>query len=593
MRLRGRFTLWFSLAALVPIAVAALVTRDVVSRSYTADFENLRDATKRNVERELERLERSVTRFVEEVVDDDQRHPLIGGVLVELQKTGGELSVKFQRKLRNDGNNYRRVLGLDALFVLDTDDRVLVAPHHQPAHGTSDPVHAKRERAAEGHAYYVHETTMSGGQVARKLMVEAARVRRQGRHHVTVVGGLLIDDKLLDTIRQSERIDARIIDTRDRVLVPSARPWETKSVYLISVPLTDPNGKTAAVIQVIISKSELARVLEQVTIAALVLAVAALLITVLLGAFVARRMTANLDRLVEGAQAAARGDLHHRVSMRSKDEIGELAHSFNAMMEDLETSKERLVLAERIAAWQEIARRLAHEIKNPLTPIQMSVETMRKSKSKNHPSFDEIFDESTVTILEETARLKRIVSEFAEFARMPKPMLMPIDLSEAVTNCLGLYQGAIPIERDLSDSLPPILADRDQLSQMLLNLLENARDAVQSRPSDSKPGRIAITTRTSERGDRVVIAIEDNGPGIPDHVKDKLFTPYFTTKQGGTGLGLAIVHRMVTDHGGRIAVTDPPGGGARFVLEFPASDEAIELPTKQATSPRTSGRRQK
>ncbi len=586
MQLRGRFTLWFSLAALVPIAVAALVTRDVVSRSYTADFEKLRDATKKNVEHELERLEQSVTRFVEEVVDDDQRHPLIGGVLLELQKTGGELSVKFQRKLRNDGKNYRRVLGLDALFVLDSEDRVLVSPHHQPAHNTSDDVHAQRERAANGRAYYVHETTMNAGQVAQKLMVEAARVRRQGRHHVTVVGGLLIDDKLLDVIRQSERIDARIIDTRNRVLVPSERPWETESVYLISIPLSDPQGQPAAIIQVIISKSELARVLEQVTIAALVLAFAALLITILLGAFVARRMTANLDRLIEGAQAAARGDLHHRVSMRSKDEIGELARSFNAMMEDLETSKERLVMAERIAAWQEIARRLAHEIKNPLTPIQMSVETMRKCKKKQHPSFDEIFEESTVTILEETARLKRIVGEFAEFARMPKPMLMPIDLSEAVTNCLGLYQGTTPIKRDLSDSLPPILADRDQLSQMLLNLLENARDAIESRsPDDSAaPGRITISTRANERSDRVEIVIEDNGPGIPDNVKDKLFTPYFTTKQGGTGLGLAIVHRMVSDHGGRISITDAVGGGARFQLEFPASDEAIELPIKRSST---------
>jgi nitrogen fixation/metabolism regulation signal transduction histidine kinase len=307
------------------------------------------------------------------------------------------------------------------------------------------------------------------------------------------------------------------------------------------------------------------------------------LATILLGWLVARRMTANLERLVQGAQAASRGELEHRVRIKSNDEIGALAGSFNTMMEDLRSATERLVMAERIAAWQEIARRLAHEIKNPLTPIQMSVETMRKCWSKQHPSFEEIFDESTATILEETARLKRILGEFSEFARMPKPMVMPIDLSDAVSASLALYQGAVAIERDLADDLPPILADRDQLAQMLLNLLENARDAVEDRPGpgpgdgdrdhDREPGRIAVKTCLDQRGERVQVIVEDNGPGIPAELQEQLFTPYFTTKQGGTGLGLAIVHRMVSDHGGRITVGDRPGGGARFTIDFPVSDE--------------------
>ena len=577
MRLRGRFTLWFSLAALVPIAVAALVTRDVVSRSYTEDFEQLRDSTMQNLQRELTSLERSVVRVVEDMVDEERRHPLVGGVLLESSKTGGALSPRFERKIRNDGNNYKRGMGLDVLSVLDGENRVLVAPHNISAHDTIDPRPREHLTAAGERAFYVHEQISTGTEARSEFMIEAVRERTQGRHRVTVVGGKRVGRALLDTIRQSERIDARIINTRGQVLVPSARKWETRSAYFSSVPLPGPDGEAIASVEVIISKAELARVLEQVTIAALVLAVAALLITVLLGAFVAARMTGNIERLAEGAQAASRGDLHHRVSVSSRDEIGELAMSFNIMMEDLETSKERLVIAERIAAWQEIARRLAHEIKNPLTPIQMSVETMRKSWKKKHPSFEEIFEESTATILEETARLKRIVSEFSEFARMPKPMLMPIDLSEAVASCVSLYQGSVTTEKSLADDLPPILADRDQLTQMLLNLLENARDAVTGEGENAdRDGRISISTRLTERGDRVQVVIEDNGPGIPDDVKEKLFTPYFTTKQGGTGLGLAIVHRMVSDHGGRIAVTDAPGGGARFTVEFPASDEQPE-----------------
>jgi nitrogen fixation/metabolism regulation signal transduction histidine kinase len=237
-------------------------------------------------------------------------------------------------------------------------------------------------------------------------------------------------------------------------------------------------------------------------------------------------------------------------------------------MEDLKSSKEKLVIAERIAAWQEIARRLAHEIKNPLTPIQMAMDTLRKTWKKQHPSFGEILDESTATVMEEADRLKHIVSEFSAFARMPKPEFQRLDLNELVRGSLALYQGgAAPIEITLFDALPRIDADKNQLNQVVLNLVENARDAIGAREG----GRITVETRLGEASDRVMLLVEDNGPGIPGDLKDKVFAPYFTTKhgKGGTGLGLAIVHRIVSDHGGRISVADAAGGGARFAIELP------------------------
>lgn len=223
-------------------------------------------------------------------------------------------------------------------------------------------------------------------------------------------------------------------------------------------------------------------------------------------------------------------------------------------------------MAQRIAAWQEIARRLAHEIKNPLTPIQMSVETMRRTRAKQHPSFDEVFEESTATILEEVARLKRIVSEFSEFARMPKPSRAECDLNEIVSAQTSLYKGTCELTEQLDPALPRIHADRDQLAQVLLNLIENARDATSSLAAEA---RIAVQTRRV--GDYVELIVDDNGPGLAADVKDRLFTPYFTTKHaaGGTGLGLAIVHRIVTDHGGRVAVGDGGLGGARFAIRLP------------------------
>lgn len=234
-----------------------------------------------------------------------------------------------------------------------------------------------------------------------------------------------------------------------------------------------------------------------------------------------------------------------------------------------------IVSAQRSAAWAEVARRLAHEIKNPLTPIQMAMDTLRKTWRKKHPSFDEILEESTQTVLEEADRLKRIVSEFSDFARMPKPDFQRVDLNELVSSALALYQGAVPIERALAAGLPAIDADRGQLSQVLLNLVENARDALAAAAADAggaaSAPRIVVSTRPGDGADRVALVVEDNGPGVPSERKDKVFAPYFTTKQarGGTGLGLAIVHRIVSDHGGRISVGDAPGGGARFTIELP------------------------
>jgi two-component system nitrogen regulation sensor histidine kinase NtrY len=577
MRLRPRFTLWFSLAALAPIAVAAVVTREVVSQSYTDEFARLRSSAEATLARERGRLETSVT----DVLASMKRHPLVDGVFVELQKHGGDLPAETRRDIKDRAGDYLRGLGLDVLILVETDDRILAAPHFGPLQDTVDPALAARARATDGHAHYVREPMMRNGQVVPVLVASAARQFSHGRHRLTVVVGQEVGESLLDTVRQPERIHARIVDAQGNVLVPPAQPWPTGAADVFRVPLPGPkdgdggDGASTAIIETAISRAELERVLTQVTAAALVLAAGALVVTIVLGVFVARRMTRDLDRLVEGAHAAARGDLDHRVEVRARDEIGAVATSFNSMMEDLKTSKERLVMAERVAAWQEIARRLAHEIKNPLTPIQMAVETLRKTWTKKHPSFDEIFDESTATVLEESARLKRIVSEFSQFARMPKPDLGPCDLNDIVASCLALYGGSVPVTRRLAQDLPPIHADRDQIQQVLLNLLENARDALATMPADHAP-QIAVETRPGARPDRVELVVADNGPGIAEAIRDKLFTPYFTTKQsqGGTGLGLAIAHRILSDHDGRISVRESDLGGASFCVELPVSPPA-------------------
>jgi nitrogen fixation/metabolism regulation signal transduction histidine kinase len=368
---------------------------------------------------------------------------------------------------------------------------------------------------------------------------------------------------------QTSGVDARIVSPEGKILVPPAgKNWARLAKDTpIKKGLLGHDGKPVAFVEVAVSDGGLDQVLRQITLTSALLALGALIGVVLIGLFVARRTARDLDRLVEGSLAAARGDLDHRVPVRSKDEVGAVASAFNFMMEDLKTSKEKLVIAERIAAWQEIARRLAHEIKNPLTPIQMAMDTLRKSYKKQHPEFAEILDESTRTVLEEADRLKKIVAEFSDFARMPKPELSRIDLNDIVRSALSLYHGAVKLDITLADDLPALDGDKGQLTQVLLNLVENARDAIGSR----EDGRIVVATRRGDANDRAMLVVEDNGPGVPAELKDKVFAPYFTTKhsKGGTGLGLAIVHRIVSDHGGRITITDAAAGGARFSIELP------------------------
>jgi nitrogen fixation/metabolism regulation signal transduction histidine kinase len=207
------------------------------------------------------------------------------------------------------------------------------------------------------------------------------------------------------------------------------------------------------------------------------------------------------------------------------------------------------------------------------------MDTLRKSYKKQHPEFPEILEESTRTVLEEADRLKKIVADFADFARMPKPELARIDLNEVIRSALSLYQGgSIQIEQKLAKDLPEIDGDKGQITQVILNLVENSRDAIGNRDD----GRITLTTRKGEANDRALVIVEDNGPGVPPELKDRVFTPYFTTKQtkGGTGLGLAIVHRIVSDHGGRITISDARDRGARFTIELPLRSGAALLASR-------------
>jgi nitrogen fixation/metabolism regulation signal transduction histidine kinase len=227
------------------------------------------------------------------------------------------------------------------------------------------------------------------------------------------------------------------------------------------------------------------------------------------------------------------------------------------MTRDLRNAQEQLRQTERVAAWQDIAKRLAHELKNPLSPIRLSIETLRKAHARSKDDFDVLFDESTKTILQEVERLRQIVDEFSRFARLPPPTLRETDLREIVPQAVSLYaSGEVAVSAELPGHPIRAQVDADQITQVLHNLLQNANDAaLNAHPSGG--GRVRVNLE--EGLHEVRIRVEDNGGGILDDQVDLIFEPYFTDKKRGTGLGLAITSRIVTEHGGRIDVESRPG----------------------------------
>jgi signal transduction histidine kinase len=559
MRLQTKLTLAFAAVALVEALLWGGVARRLVENRYRAGFRRDLDEAEAGVEREFRRAADEVGQATARVARADD--PLLGPLLVALAR--GPLDDDQARELASGVDGQMRALGFDVLEIVDERGTVLAAAHLPGRVGDADPAALAVAQHQPGRARLVEEQVIEGGAARPILALEAARPVQarfadDARARVVVVGGRRLGAPFLERLPHAARLlrlDGAVLETRGE---PSRRAPRR----LVELPGGD--GLPAARVEVVVPDDELVRTLTGLGWATVALGMGGLALALLVGALAAQRITGPVRDLARAARAVARGELEARVPVRTRDEVGALGDAFNAMTRDLSTARSDLVRAERIAAWREIAQRIAHEIKNPLTPIQMAIETLQRAHAKRAPQFDELFAESSRTILDEVGRLKHIVAEFSRFARLPVPRLAPVDVGEVVEAALALYAGAAPVERRLAPSLPAALADREQLTQVLLNLLENARDAVETRAAE---GRIIVTTRALEA--RVELEVEDNGPGLSDEARARLFTPYFTTKTRGTGLGLAIVHRIVSDHGGEIRVGDAAGRGAVFTVALP------------------------
>ncbi|MEE9441430.1 MAG: ATP-binding protein [candidate division Zixibacteria bacterium] len=287
-----------------------------------------------------------------------------------------------------------------------------------------------------------------------------------------------------------------------------------------------------------------------------------LIVVITAGLYFTSRTRREIQNLREGAVRVASGDLSSQVITRGEDEFSELAESFNSMMKQLSDSQKRLVMTEKIAAWQSIGRKVAHEVKNPLTPIAIAADDLRRSYSERQPDFEKILSECTGTITREVDRLKKLIDRFSAFAQMPAPEIKEFDINRVVDEIKILYKDQIEAGRvELKNNLshPIVRADLEQLLQVLINLIKNSLEA--------DAGKCQAEFQSLHDGIR--ITIEDDGPGFPEKILTDGITPYHSTKKEGSGLGLLICQRIVFDHIGTMNVENKKDGGARVSITLP------------------------
>lgn len=343
-----------------------------------------------------------------------------------------------------------------------------------------------------------------------------------------------------------------------------------------ALPLAGRQNDLLGVLLVGSSRRRLVRLQTRIRWLGLGVGAGGLLLGIGLALETSKRVTRPVEALATGARAVAAGDWSTCVAVTSQDEVGELARAFNQMTQQLLEQRDRLVQAERVAAWRELARRLAHELKNPLFPLQITVENLERARAKSPEQFDEVFRESTATLLAELRNMQTIIGRFSDFAKMPRPVLEPVNLNQLLEGVARLLAPQMKAAGRPALALRMELGSEPALASMPGDpvLLHRAFENVILNSLDAMPEGGSLSIRTSVRGDHARAEFEDTGIGLPHEERERLFTPYYTTKQHGTGLGLAVVQSVVSDHGGTITVESEPGRGTTFRIELPLAKAA-------------------
>jgi signal transduction histidine kinase len=548
MTLALRLLISFGLVALAATGVVGFVAREAWRRSEEQQFEEQLQAAKKGV---LKELQWEASQIGDALRAKCAYDTYIDQTLVEL--SSNEITTGRRLALGELVPQERKALHLDELVLFTGTGEILGAGDDPSAPGKTDPTLASDlTRRPE------FEFRPAGPKGKAALVTRCSR--RLGNQVLGLVGARHLDSTLG---RIGEAYGVKLSIVQGPMLPSDAH----EARLLVEAPSRELSGlRVVAAISKKPLQERLAWVDDRIVFAGAITVGVAALVAILLARSIAR----PLEALARQAGEVVRGD-PRPVEARGGRELEDFARAFNKALEDLAQLRRRLAVTERIAARREIARLVAHEIKNPLAPIRAAVETLRRLRARSDPAFDEYFDEASRTVLEQVHRITKIVSEFTEFARLPAPHLAEVNLGEVVRSTVALYaRGGAEVRVDSATDLAA-QADRDQLVQVLTNLIQNGLDA--SRDQGGKPE--VVVQVLPEGTDRVAISVRDNGPGVSDEMRPRLFQPYATSKPDGTGLGLAIVQRIVHEHGGEIVYARAPEGGAIFRVLLPIGGPAL------------------
>ena len=599
MNFRRKLLLVFALTVFLSVAAVAWLVSLVTRRAFERSNEERTTALVAQFQREFRRHSDDVVHRVEAIAASEGTTRIALALTRSPSQQGGYL---------NEAGPVAESHQLDFLEFVDVRD-IIVSSAQSPAKFgypetslvnlpqlVTKPAFLKQEDLPDGATlglFAVRSATVGdkplyvvGGQRLDKNALAALELPAGMRVLLyRVVGTGFSPQMLIDASGSAKRPEALapLIDAVQRqgreiteLMHWSSDPLEDETLH--AIPLNGPDDKTLGILLIGSSRRPYVEVKRHIQSAAMLAGGAGILLAILLSSWAAARVTRPVERLASAVREVAAGNLNTEVEVSSRDEVGDLAEAFNRMTRELLEQKEQLVQTERVAAWRELARRLAHELKNPLFPLQLTVENLIRAREQSPQMFEEIFRESSATLLAEISNLKQIIARFSEFSKMPQPKFQQVQVNDLVRGVVRLFQaqlesrggGAIDCQLELTADIDQIAADPELLHRAISNLVLNAMDAM--------PQGGILTLRTRQDLDRVHIQVGDTGVGLTREECERLFTPYYTSKQHGTGLGLAIVQSVISDHGGRISVQSQPGRGTTFLIELPLNLDKLHTP---------------
>jgi two-component system nitrogen regulation sensor histidine kinase NtrY len=550
MSFRTKVFLSIAATAVLSVWIVAAVVSTLVTQSFERRDAQRTAALVNQFQKEFDRRGVEVARRIEAVADSDAVQRL--ALNLASQADTSPYFTEAQILAQEQSLDFLELVGPDQTIISSAEWPARFGYKEdwlaQPVDWKSQGVFLKKEDLADGEA----------------LGLVTVRPVKAGDGTLYVVGGRHLDQKFLDSLPGAEGMRVRLYRQ------PREVPTANSDATITTIPLRGRDNQLLAILLIENSRADLVALKKYIQGTAAIVGAAGVLLGLMLSFWTASRVTRPLRGLASSVREVAIGNWDTRATVSSSDEIGQLARDFNGMTEQLVEQRDRMIQAERVAAWRELARRLAHELKNPLFPLQITIENLQRAREASPEQFDEVFRESTSTLLAELGHLKTIIGRFSDFAKMPAPQLEPVNINQLAREVLQLFEaqlqapGQPPVKAilQLAEDAGEVPADPDQLRRALHNLVLNALDAM--------PHGGGLVLRTSRHDNKVAIEISDDGEGLAPEECDRLFTPYYTTKQHGTGLGLAIVQSVVSDHKGTITVHSELGKGTTFRIELKA-----------------------